>query len=843
MNKKLANDKPNKLVITNNFFWYFHTTILNYFTFTENLYFLFLGIVQLLTGVILPTHWSPTGRYSTMIPLFLCVFIEILLVYKKYFSDKMIEKEYNNKKITILENKILKQKNCDELQVGDIMVWEDTEPLVIDGFLLKPAITEISTILINGESNLKYVKSIGADTNCNLKIKTMDYDINDIFNCNAELNIDNETTFVTGKNFIPNGSIVKSSCVIYVCGVGKKNSTGNTKINKKQTLLDGYISDCINKINIKLLICMIILMIVINLIHQDLNKKWFEIIIDIIMNATTIAIQSWILFNNIIPFSVKILIVFVRNIQAYKLNLTKKYKINNANVIDDFNRIKTILSDKTGTITQGKLSVKKLIEIENNEIKEIKEMNLESMLVNCIIKTINKNLDNTCSTNEDEILDNFCKKTIDINYENDLSHLTFMKFDLLQFTFERKRSSNVIIENDGTIKIFSKGSLDSMRSICYNIDDLNSIETLVNKKYSGYKLLVYGYRIITKEELDDFEINQECDILENNLEIIGAVCFSDKLCYGINDLVTNLREKNIKFNLCTGDRQVTSVQVAKKAGLLVESDYLVVFNDQDFNLDKNLIFDNKIVEKYYDNNEFITCLRFGKNFVAYNMTPKNKQTIAKILNYNSNCLSCGDGHNDIEMFNESHISVSIKGTNSVNLQSDLVVNNIMDLNNYFNRYANNFIESNMLLINFTFYRCILVNICTLIFSLISFYNEEKYETFYFTNLFDGFTLVAFNFLWLIVQMIKYHSLIERNNKKKLHKKIKYNQIIPWIIYSVLNSVCLILFCSYFLHFHEKQLLSMLAIINLNIIYGMNTEFNRFLLVGPLMYFMYLMVIY
>ena len=64
---------------TNNFFLIPFITIYTYFIVSkENLYFLALGLIQLSTAerfALLPSHWSPTGPYNTIVPLFLCFLI------------------------------------------------------------------------------------------------------------------------------------------------------------------------------------------------------------------------------------------------------------------------------------------------------------------------------------------------------------------------------------------------------------------------------------------------------------------------------------------------------------------------------------------------------------------------------------------------------------------------------------------------------------------------------------------------------------------------------------------------------------------------------------------------
>jgi len=856
MLKQMTKQKPNKLIITNNILWYAYNTLVVYFSFFENQYFLFLGIVQLSTGILLPSSWSPTGRYSTILPLALCILIEIILVYKKYFHNKKIESEYNNKLYYVYDkiNLCVMPKKCDELDYGDILISIDTKNSVpVDCILVEPKVCEISTILINGENNLRYIKGIknikeNHDNINNLqinefKINIVDYKQNDMFTCDAELIVNSSHISIPDNCFIPNGSIVKTKdTLLYVVGVGKnkKNVINSHKINKKNTSLETYISDSINYVNIKLLIAIIIGMLTIRILHQDLSSdsytNLFNAMIDLLGGSVVVIIQSWIIFNNIIPFSVKILLTFMRCIQGMILNKKPEYQINNINIIDETPRINTILSDKTGTVTQGKLSIVELVQYDSSNNKIINCIpDPLNELTDCIANCINVNNNNTTCSDEDEILKNYCIQN------NITSQIQPLPLNNLKFTYERKRSSNIVKEGE-IFKIFTKGSIDSMKQICINTQDLSNIQKYLDIEKPNYRLLAFGYKELTQQEFNSCHVSEQYQSLEQDLKFTGIVCFTDSLVDNVANFINTCKQKKIKFNLCTGDRQVTSVEIAKQLGLLSCDNYIVVNDDQDFTTDMHMVFDDNIVTKYYEDKDFITCIRHGKNFVAYNMTPKSKEVLAKILNVNSSVVAIGDGHNDIQMFHQSQISIAIKNVPVVCEQADLIVDRITSLTNYFDNLAPTITNSNKLLVNYTFFRCGVTNISSLTYIGIQIYNYGFTKE--FVGLFDGFTLVAFNFLWIIFPLIYHHININSNNNHNVNLKLSYKQIFPWIIGSIINGVLIILighiiFSNYY---YEKWILSTLIIINLNVFYGVLTKLNWTILLGPILYLCYLVLV-
>ena len=77
----------------------------------ENFYFLILSLFQVSTSSyinLIPKHYSPTGPWSTFIPLLFCVILEIIHNYCSWFHQYFQDKEENNRKIKCFNSKNLK---------------------------------------------------------------------------------------------------------------------------------------------------------------------------------------------------------------------------------------------------------------------------------------------------------------------------------------------------------------------------------------------------------------------------------------------------------------------------------------------------------------------------------------------------------------------------------------------------------------------------------------------------------------------------------------------------------------------------------------------------------------
>jgi len=246
-------------------------------------------------------------------------------------------------------------------------------------------------------------------------------------------------------------------------------------------------------------------------------------------------------------------------------NVKKNITVNNSSIIDECNKITCILSDKTGTITEGKLELVQLVGLDEdtkNIVDNLINDNSENKLITAVKYCINKNLDNVCLTDEDTVLFNFCEMNEKLN------NFTVVPLNNLKFTFERKRSSVVVKKNsqnrdNDKLIIFTKGSVESIRNVCYNREDLDKIVKYLDNTYPHYRLLAYGYREFFVKELDNYVDDQNYQKLEYDLEFVGVVCLVDKLQNNIHEFINICKEKKIKFNICTGDRLVTSIKLEK----------------------------------------------------------------------------------------------------------------------------------------------------------------------------------------------------------------------------------------------------------------------------------------
>lgn len=711
----------NKVNLNNKSLWIVPLyTIKNYFNNIENNYFLLLSVIQLLTLWILPRDLSPTGPYSTFIPLVLCVILEIVIDMNDWIKNWKQSNKINNTVRTCIshDNMIYEKKNMD-LKIGEIIRLNKGDICPIDGVVIyQNNISEykISRCMLSGESANEYV----------FAYRSQNDKYNNFFVKNDKIFHENDE--IDEKSIVESGSIIQSEYILlWIIKLSSNSQIVKKCIDKSNTYLEKHIAHHMMNISLKILLILIFI---------------FSLIISTsFMNFLYLNIQGLILFNGIIPFSVKVLLFLMRKIQSIHFNYPF-ITINNPNIIDELACINHIVSDKTGTLTTNNLSLHK--KWYHSEILDI-AINL------CINKTLND-----YDSIEDKAL---CIEKPNEEYEYVHSNLSF--------TCERKMSS-VIVKKNNINYLFSKGAVSKFNEILKpsDVEIMNSIILNINKSESNLRILAYGYKIIHDTESKD---------IESNLGFLGLVGLIDPLQDGVVYAIGELHENGMKISMATGDQRITALSIAEEIGILS---------------DNTLILNGEELKKYEE---------ISNNVILYQASTEDKKRLVNILQKSNIVASIGDGFNDIGMMNASNVSVCVKHS-LINESLWPLVGVLIEKFEYLpiliKEIGHNAFKNNMHIINANFYRATIVSIIL----FLNVINSNK-----IISIFDGFTLKGFTLFWptmnLLLIGIRYD---EVHPKYTLHDIILAIITAPIIYYNIysLNKEIITLFTIFFVNLHS-----------------------------------------
>ena len=235
-----------------------------------------------------------------------------------------------------------------------------------------------------------------------------------------------------------------------------------------------------------------------------------------------------------------------------------------------------VCSDKTGTLTQNKMTVEKLY--LNNEILDVENLGTISDDIKLLITasilcndskigTEDGKLKVTGDPTETALIDLGLKFSLNKN-EIEKSEI---RIDELPFDSDRKLMSTVNKYNDGTYRIFTKGAVDELLKRCDRIFingkvreiDEQDVENILEANNSMAKNALRVLGMAYKDS--NSEVNEN---LESSLIYIGMVGMIDPPRPEVKSAIDRCRTAGIKTVMITGDHKITAISIAKALGIL-----------------------------------------------------------------------------------------------------------------------------------------------------------------------------------------------------------------------------------------------------------------------------------
>lgn len=765
----------------------------------ENIYFLILSFLQLMTHhklAIFPSHWSPTGAFSTSIPLLICYLLELFSIILQYIREYRKTNLYNHKQIPYLKSNSIDYIFNKDIQQGNILKIEHNHVVPVDCILLQvehETYGKINLSNLNGEPDMISKQCITHTSLSDIK----EIHIIEVHNNKHSLHYIEGNLLCIEKSktrkiefnrshFIPGGAInVGSPIYVIVTEVGKQirsYSFPNSNIFTTN-YLDKYIGK-INRDYFYILLLCISICFIMNI--QYLN---FFTVIQFIF-------QSFIIFNGIIPFSLKLFMIINRSIQTSKHNRPDcEYLEIKANDILPYSNY--LVCDKTGTLTDNKLSLEYFFtnQGQDRKIETISKIKMDNtLLAQTILMSIIIEND-IFDTTEDKIIHDKISQlgymiqrksnliTIISHQDNKHSYNKekISRFEIYKmFPFNTTHKFSAVVCKDciqNQTWIIVKGSIVKIKTIINTTTQLVKDETILNSTYPYLRTIgmcIFQTHInlsdITSQILNKYMESKQF----RYLTILGI---KDTIQTSVPSTIRFLQQQKIHVSICTGDRKETAIDICKRTSLY-QNELLVYFSNKiNYNIKKPFIFifDNKIIDQYYDTSLFHYLTLQSKSFIGYSLIPKHKQMMVKLLKKKYIVSAIGDGNNDIPMLQESNIAISI----DTGLNNNVVSNSHIKLNHFYllthvYKQSEYYLEFNKLTVFMILFK-------TLVFHgvLLShiYQNNGQMNHIPFTFL----DIQSLNILWTTIPLITCN-LIQKKTIR--YKTLDYYMYLP--IFSILN---------------------------------------------------------
>ena len=562
-------------------------------------------------------NWYET--LGMMISILLSSLISSVSEYGSNKAFSKLEKKYNNINVKVKRNNELKEISCEDLVVGDIVYIQAGEIIPADGYLISGKIS-IDESSINGES------------------KENNKTINDkVFKGTIALN---------------------GSCIIKINAVGINTIYGDIAASLNEKTPDSpmkirlrTLANNISKIGLigafLVFISYLFNVLIINnnfnltLILEDITNLRF--LLDNIIYAVTLALTIIIV---VIPEGLPMMIALVLSSNMKRM-LKKNVLVRKLVGIETCGSMNVLLSDKTGTLTKGKLKVIGFIDSLNikynylNEIPKNKyDIILEALLYNNESMKENNKIIGGNQTDKAilEYIGYHSKKEIVLKKQEFNSNIKY---------------SSVTLSNGYT---YYKGAPEVILDKCTYYYDNELNKKIIRDKNNYIKTIQKytskGYRVI--------------GVSKDNI-YLGIILIKDEIRESSKEVLENLEAAGIQTIMITGDDKLTSETIAKELGMIKRNSKIIT-HDELVNLSDDYIKEN-----------------YRQIKVISRALPSDKARIAKILeSMNLVVGMTGDGINDAPALKCANVGFAIgSGSDVAKEASDIVIldDNIKSIEN------------------------------------------------------------------------------------------------------------------------------------------------------------------
>lgn len=518
--------------------------------------------------------------------------------------------------------------NKDEIAVGDILILSAGDKIPADCRLVESTSLRVDEAALTGES---------------FPVKK-----------DSEIEIaDEKTPLAERANMIYSGTfITEGHCKAIVSSVGDSTEFGKiaselTGADKSSTPLQEKLARLGKTITI-MGVCAAAIVFVAQLISFAVTKS---LSFDSIMEAF---ITSIVLIVAAVPEGLPTIVAVSLSINIIKLSkqnaLVKKMIAS-----ETIGCISVICSDKTGTLTENKMTVKSFYDTAWH--KEANELSNEYLTHNICLNTtadIGDKGEFIGNPTECAMLNFFNASSKKTYKEERADHETLSAFP---FSSELKHMTT-ISNVDGKIISYVKGSPECVLKMCSlsakRKDEIE--EAIVSAEKKAMRVIAFAHKEL--DSMRDYSEENEHNKLESEMVFDGVVAIADPIRADVYDAVKSCQSAGVGVKILTGDNIVTASAIADELHLLDNGGIAV---------------EAKEVEEMSDDE---LSSKLDKISVIARSTPTVKMRVVKLLKAKGEVVAVtGDGINDAPALKNADVGIAmgISGTEVSKEASDIVL--------------------------------------------------------------------------------------------------------------------------------------------------------------------------
>jgi Mg2+-importing ATPase len=324
----------------------------------------------------------------------------------------------------------------------------------------------------------------------------------------------------------------------------------------------------------------------------------------------------------------------------------KKVIVKRLNAIQNFGAMDVLCTDKTGTLTQGKIVLEKHLDVNGDPSEKV----LQYGYLNSYHHTGLKNLLDEAILSHEELEEHLKAK------EN------YRKIDEIPFDFVRRRMS-VVVENEaGLNTLICKGAVEEVLGLCNHVE-LNGKVIPVEAEHDakrrqiaddlngqGFRVIALAYKEMpnaTDEPV--YSVKDEADLI-----LLGFLAFLDPPKDTAVEALKKLHGLSVEVKVLTGDNEIITAYISQQVGIPVE--HLLLGSQVE------TMSDTELAEAA------------SATSVFARLAPAHKERIIRALQSKNHVLGfMGDGINDAPALKAADVGISVDSAVDIAKESSDII--------------------------------------------------------------------------------------------------------------------------------------------------------------------------
>ena len=459
-------------------------------------------------------------------------------------ASALKEEEEAKEKAKVIRNGQLTEIHVNDVVVGDIIYLQAGDKISADGVIVEGAL-KVDQAALNGET--EEADKIVCPENT-------EYNVKDLLN---KYYAYRGTVVVGGEGYMQ-VKVVGDRTLFGELALEVQEETRETPLQVKL----GALAQQISKFGYIGAIAIIVGILLKTFITGEIPSgiyEWIRLIMDAVTVAVTIIVCA-------VPEGLPMLTSILLSFQSLKM-AKDNVLVRKINGLETAGSLSILFSDKTGTITEGRLSV---VELATGDISTFEKLSkIKPALATDIVAGIGINNSATVSDNSiiggnstDRALMSFLLDSKAVNALSKDDVQSFNAFD------SNKKFSSVTLTRGNKSVTYIKGAPEKIIERCtHYVDENGVVKQLIEKNYlTSYIDAQAGrsMRLLAVAKCNGVSTDAE-------LTLVCVISIRDNVRKEAIDAIREVQNAGIQVVMVTGDRKETAVAIAKEAGLLTDS--------------------------------------------------------------------------------------------------------------------------------------------------------------------------------------------------------------------------------------------------------------------------------